>query len=67
MIAYLILFIKVLKSLGQILGAKNVVAHFLSNFLPFLYFLENDRVSYILFVKVLKSLRQIFTKNVVEV
>ena len=51
MIVYhIILFIKVLKSLGQNYGAKNVVAHFLP----------------ILFIKGLKFLRQLFgAKNVV--
>jgi len=35
MIVYLILFIKVLKSLRQPFGAKKVVAHFLCIFLTF--------------------------------
>jgi len=60
-----ILFIKGLKSLRQLLGAKNVVALFLPNFLLFIYIFRKWLC--ILFIKGLKSLRQLFgAENVVE-
>jgi len=63
MSAYLILFIKVLKSLRQLFGAKNV-ALFLPDFLLFIYIFR--KWSYILFIKGLKSFRQLFgSKNIV--
>jgi len=64
MTAYLILFIKVLKSHRQLFGAKNIVAFFLPNFLLFIYIFR--KWSCILFIKGLKSLRQLLgAKNVV--
>jgi len=45
MIAYLILFIKILKYLRQLFGAKKVVAQSFLIFCCFSIFLENDRVS----------------------
>ena len=60
-----ILFIKGLKSLRQLLGAKNVVALFLPNFLLFIYIFR--KWSCILFIKGRKSLRQLFgAENIVK-
>jgi len=64
MIAYLILFIKVFKSLRQLFGAKKVVANFIPYYLLFFIFLEKDRVSY-LFIKGLKSFGQLFGAKIV--
>jgi len=51
-VSYLILFIKVLKCLRQLFGAKKVVAQFFPNFFVVsLFFLENDCVSYYLIYK----------------
>jgi len=61
-----ILFIKGLKSISQLFGAKIVVALFLPNFLLFIYIIRiYDRVSYLIYKRSLSLLDNFLVSKIV--